>query len=258
MGNKRLSIIVPSYNDPRIGRAIRSIRRFDDVDTVQIVVVDGGSSVEIKQIIRDGLSSQDVFISEPDQGVFDALNKGLDACDSEFIGWLGSDDLFTGRVPASQVVAALEKYDLFVANVAVFRDGVVTRITYSLPSRLGLVRYGFNNPHFATFGVARLFKTERFRLGLRGSDIEYFVKIFDRQPRVATINVVATLAEEGGFSTRSLSAILRGNFELIPMFSRHTNWLIGPIAVSLKLGSKLVSRIHCRLVRTRLTEIAQL
>jgi glycosyltransferase len=258
MGTRRLSIILPSYNDSRIRRAIASIRRFDDIETVRIVVVDGGSSLEVKQIIRDGLSSEDIFISESDKGIFDAFNKGLDACDTEFIGWLGSDDLFTGKVLANQVVAALGKYDLFVANVAFFRDGVVTRITYSLPSRLGLVRYGFNNPHFATFGTARLLKSERFRLGTRAADIEYFVKIFDRHPRVASLNVVATLQEEGGFSNRSKADILRSNFELIPVFSRHTNWLVGPMAVALKLASKTISSVHCRLVRTRLTEVVQL
>lgn len=257
MGNRRLSIIVPSYNDSRIGRAIRSIRRFDDIDTVRIVVVDGGSSVEIKQTIKGGLSSEDVFISESDKGIFDAFNKGLDACDTEFIGWLGSDDLFTGRVLASQVVTALAEHDLFVANVAFFRDGMVTRITYSLPARLGLVRYGPNNPHFATFGTASLLRSERFRVGMRGSDIEYFIKIFNKQPRVAALNVVATAQEEGGFSNRSTIDVLRTNFELIPVFARQTNWLIGPMAVSLKLACKVVSSVHCKLHRTRLPEVLQ-
>ena len=88
-----------------------------------------------------------------------------------------------------------------VANAAFFRNGYVTRKTYSLPARLGLVKLGLHNPHFATFGRASVLKSERFNVGLRGSDIEYFLKIFSKRPRVTTLNEVATLQEQ-------LSAIL--------------------------------------------------
>ncbi len=246
-GNRRLSIILPSYNDSRIERAIRSIRCFDDIQTVKIVVIDGDSTNDIKELIKNCLVSYDVFISESDKGIFDALNKGLDACDTEFIGWLGSDDIFTGKVLASRVVAALEKSDLFVADVDFFHNGFVTRKTHALPSRLGLMKFGLHNPHYATFGSATLLKSERFRLGLRGSDIEYFIKIFNKKPHVTSSNVVATLQEEGGFSNNSYMGILRTNFEAIPLFG-----FLGPIAVVIKLTYKLISKLYYRLFRVRI------
>ncbi len=241
IGNKRLSIILPSYNDSRIERAIRSVRQFDDVDTVRIVVIDGGSSDEIKQLILDSLSSNDFFVSEPDKGIFDALNKGLDACNTEFIGWLGSDDMFTGKVLASQVVSALEKYDLFIANVNFFNGDYVTRKTHALPSRLGLTKIGLHNPHYGTFGSAALLKSEQFKLDkdLRGSDIEYFIKIFNKNPSVMSLNETVTLQEEGGFSNSSYMDILRTNFELIPLFGSY-----GPIAIIMKLGYKLLTKTY--------------
>ena len=250
-GNRRLSIILPSYNDSRIQRAIRSIRHFDDMATVKIVVIDGNSSDTIKQLIKERLSNEDTFISEPDKGIFDALNKGLDACDTEFIGYLGSDDMFTGRLLASQVVAALATCDLFVADLEFFREGYVTRKTHGLPSRLGLMKLGLHNPHFATFGSASLLKSERFRLGLRGSDIEYFIRVFNRKPRVASENVVATLQEEGGFSNSSMADILRTNVELIGLYARYSNWFLGTVAVLIKLGYKLSSKAYYRIFRMR-------
>ena len=246
---KRLCIILPSYNDARIERAIRSIRNFDDIGVVRIVVIDGGSHDDIRELIRGCLSSDDIFISEPDEGIFDAMNKGLDACDTEYVGYLGSDDMFTGAVASSQVVAALREHDLVVANVAFFRDGYVTRITHALPSRLGLMKLGLHNPHFATFGRAALLKSERFRLDLRGSDIDYFVRVFEKRPQVATLNVVATLQEEGGFSNGSSFAILRTNLELISMYSSYTNWILGPVAVAVKLSYKSLSKAYYRIFR---------
>lgn len=139
---RRLSIIIPSYNDPRIVEAMRSVRRFDDTGCVRLIVIDGASKQAVKDLITPLLGPDDLFMSEPDRGIFDALNKGLDHCTTEFIGWLGSDDIFTGKVPASRVIAALENHDLFVAGTAVFRGDRIRRVTHALPSRLGLVRFG--------------------------------------------------------------------------------------------------------------------
>lgn len=245
--NKRLSIILPSYNDSRIERAIQSVRYFDDIGTAKIVIIDGNSSDQIKQLIRKNLSSEDIFISEPDKGIFDALNKGLDACDTEFIGWLGSDDMYTGKVLASQVVAALESNDLFIANVDFFHDGYVTRRTHALPSKLGFTKLGLHNPHYATFGAAKLLKSERFTLGLRGSDIEYFIKIFNKKPRVASVNTTATFQEEGGYSNDSYLNILRTNLELLSSFG-----LLGPVAIMIKLFYKSIFKIYYKIYRVRI------
>ena len=168
-------------------------------------------------------------------------------CNTEFIGWLGSDDLFTGKVLASRVVSALEKYDLFMANVNFFNNGYVSRTTHALPSRLGLTKLGLHNPHYGTFGSAALLKSERFRLGLRGSDIEYFIKIFNKKPRVTSLNVVVTLQEEGGFSNSSYVDILRSNIELISLFGP-----LGPISIMIKLSYKLFSKVYYKIFRVRL------
>ena len=117
MQNRPLTIIVASYNDPRIVRTIKSIRDFDDNNKVSILVVDGGSDSAIVELISSNLTDIDLLISEPDQGVFDALNKGLDACSSEYIGWLGADDFFSGNILATEVIAALQKTDLFVGSI---------------------------------------------------------------------------------------------------------------------------------------------
>ena len=117
---------------------------------------------------------------------------------------------------------------------------------HALPSKLGLVKFGLHNPHFSTFGSAALLKSERFRLNLRGSDIDYFLRIFSRRPRVSSVSDIATLQEEGGFSNRSYIGILRTNLELIPLYG-----FLGPIAVVVKLGYKLFSSAYYRIFQVR-------
>ena len=247
--SRQISIILLSYNDIRVLRAIESIRLFDDLDTVVILVVDGGSSEDIIVAIKNKLNADDVLVTERDRGIFDALNKGLELCQTDYLGWLGSDDCFSGMVLSSDVVASLIRNDLFVANLHYFHNGYVTRVTHSLPSKIGLVRYGLNNPHFATFGRAELLKSERFDLDLRGSDIDYFLRIFARNPRVATTASVATLQEEGGFSNKSSAGIIRTNLELIPLYASYTNWIIAPVLVITKLVFKLILKIYYRTIR---------
>ena len=97
---------------------------------------------------------------------------------------------------------------------------------------------------FATFGSASLLKSERFKVGLRGSDIEYFIRIFNRKPRVTSLSVTAVLQEEGGFSNSSIADILRTNLELISIYTHYTNWLLGPMAVMIKLSYKFSSKAY--------------
>lgn len=247
MQQKCLSIILASFNDPRIVDAIASIRRFDDVAAVRLVIIDGGSSEYVQDLIRQNLAAGDIFLCEKDRGIFDGLNKGLDRCDTEYVGWLGSDDRFTSRVLASEVIAALERHELFIANVAFFREGRVLRITHSLPSRLGLVKYGLHNPHYATFGRAELLKSERFDLGLMGSDVDYFHRIFDKKPSVATTSAIATLQFAGGYSNSSYWKILRINWQLLASYARHNNILIAPLLLLVKLGYKALATSYFRL-----------
>jgi glycosyltransferase len=252
---KLLSIILPSYQDDRIANAIQSIRRFDDQGCVKIIVIDGGSDNKIICKIQSLLSIDDILIAEPDKGIFDGLNKGLDISDTEFIGWLGSDDEFTGQVLSSDVIKNLKKYDMFVANCVVFKGDRVRRLTHAFPSTIGLVRLGLHNPHFSTFGKACLFKSIRFNLNLMGSDIEYFIKIFSNKPSVKHTSLVSTMQAEGGYSSKSNLKILRINYELIRVYSNASNPVIAVFAVVVKLSYKLLSTLHYKIFPKYISDI---
>ncbi len=253
--DRRLSIILPSYKDQRITRAIRSIREFDDAGLVQIVIVDGGSGQGLLDAIRAALTDSDVLLSDPDKGIFDALNKGLDRCDTEFIGWLGSDDMFTGRLRASEVVLMLESHDLFIANMVHFRGEFASRTTFAWPAAHGLVKFGFNNPHFSTFGKASLFKSKRFILGMRASDIDYFLRVFAHRPDTARSSAVAVVSEEGGFSSESRRLVFQSNMQLVGVYARHTGMLIALLSVVFKLVFKSTLVLAFRLRRIRVRDL---
>jgi glycosyltransferase len=244
---KQLSIILPSYNDARIKEAIESVRRFDDIDTVRLVIIDGGSKPEVVDILKGAVRPGDILVSEPDKGIFDALNKGLDRVETPYLGWLGSDDLFTGQVKASDVVAALQTSDLFVTTVAVFRGDRVRRMTRPWGAANGLTRYGLHNPHYGTFGHSKLMQASRFRLDLMGSDIAYFLEVFGGDARVSSTSAICTLQAEGGFSTRSLGKMLTINRELWQVYRARSNMMAASAALLLKLGYKGINAFWFKL-----------
>lgn len=236
--DRPLSIILPSFRDARILNAIASIRRFDDCNGVRVIVVDGGSPPDLVVQIDALLDDADTLISEPDKGIFDGLNKGLDRVGTAYVGWLGSDDLFTGEVPASEVIAALQHHDLFVASTVHFRGEHISRTTYSWPAARGLVKYGLNNPHYSTFGRASLLCSERFAVSDICADIEYFLRIFAKAPRIASTSRAALLMAEGGHSNQSWRRMIATNRQAFAHYAKHTSAPVALLCVIGKLALK--------------------
>jgi glycosyltransferase involved in cell wall biosynthesis len=104
----KLSVITPSYNQGRyIERAIRSVLD-QDYPNLEFVIVDGGSSDETVEVIRRYEDRLAWWVSEPDNGQADAINKGLERTSGEIVGYLCTDDYYLpGAFEAA--VGALER-----------------------------------------------------------------------------------------------------------------------------------------------------
>lgn len=245
--DKQLSIIIPSFRDERIAQTIASVRLFDDAANVRLVIVDGGSGEGLLETIRPLLQAGDVLVSEPDKGIFDALNKGLERCTTPYLGWLGSDDLYTDAIKSSEVVRALADHDLFVTSLYMVDGPRVVRKTHSRPSALGLARWGLHNPHYATFGRTGLLASERFETTEISADIDYFLRIFARHPRVAWSPKVGLLQAVGGFSNSGWRKSVEVNRNVFQSYRKRSNALTAALSVGVKVGYKVAGAIMYRL-----------
>jgi glycosyltransferase involved in cell wall biosynthesis len=101
MARMKTSVIVPSFNQGRfLGEMIRSAA----LPGVELLVIDGGSTDETLDVIRRHESQIALWVSEPDGGQADAINKGLRRATGDVVTWFGADDVY-----AEGIFAAIEE-----------------------------------------------------------------------------------------------------------------------------------------------------
>lgn len=89
----RISLVTPSHNQGRFLEAtIRSVL-LQGYPSLEYVVIDGGSRDETLEVLRKYDRWITAWVSEPDRGQADAINKGFARCTGELLGWINSDDL---------------------------------------------------------------------------------------------------------------------------------------------------------------------
>lgn len=109
----KVSIITSCYNRAKTIRGAMESVMAQDYPDIEYIIVDGAStdgSVEaIRQCIGEHRAGHVRFVSEPDHGMYEAINKGIRMATGEVIGLMHSDDFFYDKHVISRVVERMEK-----------------------------------------------------------------------------------------------------------------------------------------------------
>ncbi len=138
----KLSIITPAYNcGDYIDECIKSVMNQNHSD-VEHLVIDGCSTDNTLDILKN--HDHLTWISEPDKGQSDALNKGFKMAKGEILGWLNADDYYRPNV-FSTVIEAFEKNpdaDIIYGNWSfVNENGEVIKKFQTVPFNLSAIIY---------------------------------------------------------------------------------------------------------------------
>lgn len=205
------SIITVTYNSSQtIADCINSVisQSYRDIEHI---IIDGASSDNTLEIVKE-ISPHARTFSEPDHGIYDAMNKGICLATGDIIGILNSDDCYVGPQVIDKVASLMRKSDVdaLFADLVYVRSGNLNRIVryYSgakfTPDKFA---WGWMPPH-PTFFVRRelyerygLFHTN-YRIA---ADYELMARLLARhRVRYAYLPEVIVRMRTGGVSTRNL------------------------------------------------------
>ena len=219
----RISVITVCFNSQSsIERSLQSVvdQQWPEVEHI---VIDGGSTdgtLEILQRFRPHLA---VLISEPDKGIYDAMNKGLAHATGEIVCFLNADDQYADATVLAEVAQEMRahKLDALVADVGFFKASAPTRMVRRYrsdrfsPQKLA---WGWMPAHpgfFLKRKVAErvgLFKTD-YRIA---GDYEFVVRAFHGHPlRYRHLPRVLVHMQTGGASNNGWRAKVLLNQEVL-------------------------------------------
>lgn len=108
----RVSIIIATYNASNTLPACLASIREQRTPRIEVIVVDGASTDDTAAVVREYDDVVDVWHSEPDKGLYDAWNKGVQRARGDYIAFLGADDALRPRAAERMIELAQLGADL--------------------------------------------------------------------------------------------------------------------------------------------------
>ena len=206
----KVSIITIAYNSAEtIEDTIKSIVT-QDYSNIEYIIIDGGSTDKTLSIVDKFKDSITTIISEPDKGIYDAMNKGVQNATGDIVGILNSDDIYADNKVVSRIVEAIGNKDSIYADlVYVDRDNTdkVTRYWKSGKYRKGIFKKGWMPPH-PTFFIKKSCYDQygTYNLQLKSAaDYELMLRMLHKHNiSVAYLPEVITKMRVGGQSNATL------------------------------------------------------
>lgn len=202
----KLSIITINYNNLEgLKKTIESVSS-QTCKEFEYLIIDGGSTDGSVAYIESKSDAIDYWISEPDKGIYNAMNKGIELATGEYILFINSGDhLFSNKVVKS-AEKYLQSYDVIYFNLQIISEDKRFKI-HSLPDKLKFSDFFIDSwPHPSTFTKRELFD----KVGLYDENLKIFsdwkfmiLALFKYQCSYLKVDEILSTFYLGGISSQT-------------------------------------------------------
>lgn len=213
----KISIITATYNSEKtIIDTIKSLES-QTYDNIEYIIIDGKSKDNTLDLIRNNSKRVSKIISEPDSGIYDALNKGIMHSTGDIVGFLHSDDIFSYPDAISDLVHKLssDNSDAIYADLDYISkedDDKIIRHWRSGAYKKENIMRGWMPPH-PTFFMKRNLYIEYGLFDLQfkiSADYDSLLRyIWKNNISLSYLSKVTTKMRVGGESNRSIKNIIK-------------------------------------------------
>lgn len=241
----KVSVITATYNSSQtVIDTLESLNQ-QTYEDIEYIIIDGASSDSTLKVVQDNCSRIAKIISEPDKGIYDALNKGIKAATGDIIGFLHSDDLFAYPDAIRDLVKTLEAEgtDSVYADLEYVSKEDTSKVVRKWKSgscSKAKLLSGWMPPH-PTFFMKR---DQYQKLGLFNlkfniaADYDSILRyLWSNEVSTSYLPKVVTKMRVGGASNRSLKNIVEKTKEDIEALK--ANGIFWPRAILMKNVSKI-------------------
>jgi glycosyltransferase involved in cell wall biosynthesis len=214
----KISIITVSLNSAHtIERTILSVLGQRGCD-FEYIIIDGGSDDGTVDIIKKYENRLAYWVSEPDGGIYDAMNKGVGVATGEIVAFLNSDDYYLETDCLQRMTAlfvADPTMDIIAGRMVVIDENDLI-IGYSINRELETLCYKMAFAHPATFVKRYLFdRIGRFRTEYRiAADYDWLLRAYHCHCRIMTIDDVLVSFSFTGVSSTNKSLMAKERYEV--------------------------------------------
>lgn len=209
----KITVVTVCYNAAsELEETILSVLNQDYAD-IEYIIIDGGSTDGSVDIIRKYADRLAYRVSEPDKGIYDAMNKGIAAATGDYINFMNAGDRFTGPTVLTDLCKALgnERPEIIYGDVIVkekrieylLRPKVIEKI---MPDRLPFchqsafvaTKYHQQHPFDITFKCAadyNMFYQAYFKFDARFKYVPVVIAIYDESTGFSKANMKLTHRE---------------------------------------------------------------
>lgn len=247
----KISIITVCYNSEKTIKDTFDSIRNQNYDNIEYIVIDGQSNDDTINIIKENSDIISKIIIESDNGIYDAMNKGIQHSTGEVIGILNSDDIYKDTEIIKLLATEFQDktVDIVYGNIQYVSQDLssIVRKWQSSNFIKGSFKNGWHPAHPAFFVRRKVYEnigeydlkfdvSADFDLMFRAMEIFNFKSKF--------INRIITNMRIGGKSNKSLKNIIRGNKQILHSFKKNKIPLNPIVFVIRRLFPKLIQFFH--------------